>query len=363
MMKQLFYKTIFFSVFILVSGTIISQNKLSKNIKKTYPLSLNGALYLDNKYGDILINGWDEDRIEIQVNIDVKGKNIDKAKALLERIDANFLVTNSQIIVKTKIAEKNTSFLNKYIKKIEPLNSEKTNSDINYTINLPKHAEVEVYNKYGDIVISNWNGKLKANVAHGDLRIIDKIDNSKLSITYGKLNAKILNQANITAKNATLSIENAQTLRLDSSGSILHLEQIDHLNINSNKDDIEINAVHTVIGASKYSKLLLHNIVSKLDLNLNLSELRLLKFKTSTPKLYVQQKLSDVYVNISKTNFKFNAELEQGVLRLPKTMQNISSTLLDEKRKIRQINATYGTTTNGVFDLKGYKGIIIFKEL
>jgi expansin (peptidoglycan-binding protein) len=103
--------------------------------------------------------------------------------------------------------------------------------------------------------------------------------------------------------------------------------------------------------------------MSKVNLSLNLAELRLKQFSTNAPIVNLHQKSSEVYVNISKTNFNFSAELEQGVLRIPKTMKDINSKVLDEKNKIRQIRATYGDGNQGIFDLTGYKGIIIFKEL
>ncbi|MGC6431164.1 MAG: hypothetical protein ACON5F_08995 [Jejuia sp.] len=362
-MKQLHYKISFFLAIMLLSGMAFGQDKLSKDIEKTFPLTNDGELYLENKYGDVFINGWDENSIKIEISVEVKGKNLDKTKDLLKRINPEFVNASSQVIVKTVITEKNPSFFNKYIKKIGPLNSEKSNSEINYTIYLPKQATVEVYNKYGDIIVSDWNGKLIADVEHGDLRITDNLANSKISIKYGKLRAQTLNNTDINAKDATISFEKSDILKLESDGSTMSLEEVGELEINSNKDDIEIGTIDNIYGTVKYSKVLLSNVMSKVNLNLNLAELRLMKFDAKTPVVNVHQKSSEVYINISETNFNFSAELEQGVLRIPKTMSGIKSKVLDEKNKIRQIRATYGTAEQGIFDITGYKGIIIFKEL
>ncbi len=362
-MKQLHYKIAFFLAMLLLSSVAFGQDKLSKDIKKTFPLTNDGALYIENKYGNVFINGWDENSIKFEISVEVRGKSLDKAKDLLKRINPEFVSTSSQVIVKTVITEKNPSFFNKYFKKIGPLNSEKSNSDVNYTIYLPREAAIEVYNKYGDIIVSDWNGKLIADVEHGDLRITNDLADSKLSVKYGKLRANTLNKTDINAKDATISFEKSEILKLESDGSTISLEELGELDINSNKDDIEINTIDNVFGTVKYSKVLLSNVISKVNLNLNLAELRILKFNTTDPIVNVQQKSSEVYVNISETNFNFSAELEQGVLRIPKTMRDINSKVLDEKNKIRQVRATYGTDNHGIFDITGYKGIIIFKEL
>ncbi|MEW4922359.1 hypothetical protein [Algibacter sp. 2305UL17-15] len=362
-MKRLFYKIILYGAFMLFSCMVMGQNKLSKEIKKTYPFTNQGAFYLDNKYGDVFINGWDKDSIQIHVIIDVKGKSLDKAKDLLKRINPNIVNTNKQVIVKSEITDKETSFFNKYINKIDPFKSEKSNTDIRYTINLPKSAEIEIFNKYGDIIISGWNGKLLADVEHGDLRIIDNIAHSKLSIKYGKLKANTLHSSDIYAKDATVSFDNSEVLRLESDGSIIAIEAVNELDIDSNKDDIEITDANNIFGKVKYSKLVLNTITSKVNLNLNLAELRILNLDTESPVVNVHQRSSEVYINISNTNFNFGAELEQGVLRIPKSVQNITSKVLDEKNKIRQIRANYGKKNKGIFDFTGYKGIIILKEL
>ena len=362
-MKQLFYKHAFYVAFILLSINAFSQNGAGKEIKDKFPLTDSGALYLSNKYGDIFINGWDQDFIEIQTDIEVKGKSLEKANALLKRISTNIVNTKNQVIVKSQINEKETSFFNKYFNKIDPFKNEKANTSINYVINLPRHAEIEVFNKYGDIIISDYNGKLIADSEHGDIRITDSITNSKFFIKYGKLKANILKETNITAKDAMISFDNSEVLKLESNGSEVYIETVKKLDINSNKDDIEINTINNIYGQLKFSKIVLNTVKSKLNLDLNLAELRVLKLDTDSPIVSLNEKSSEVYMNISNTNFNFGAKLEQGVLRIPKSMHSITSDVLDKKNKVRQIRAVHGTINKGDFDIKGYKGIIIFKEL
>ena len=362
-MANSFYKIIICSVLMLLSLEVVGQNKLSKEIKQTHFLSEDGHLFLDNKYGDILLNGWKKDSISITVNIETERKNIEDAKALLDRIHSHIKVISDQVIIKSEITKKETSFFNKYINKIDPFKNSKSSTSINYTIYLPESAEIEVNNKYGDIIIADWNGKLKANVEHGDIRIIDDVSSSNLSIKYGNLRANSLQKTSIVAKDASLSINNSNSLKLDSNGSEVSLETINNLELYSNKDIIEVSNLNAVFGSVKYSKVLLNEVLEKVNLDLNLAELRVLKFNNQSPMVNIDQKNSEVYINISEANFNFSANLEAGVLRIPKTMQNINSDIIDEKRKIRNVKASYGNFTKGVFMITGFKGIIVLKEL
>ena len=46
-----------------------------KNIKKTYSVNSNAGIDIDNKYGNISISTWDEDKIDIDITIKVNGPN------------------------------------------------------------------------------------------------------------------------------------------------------------------------------------------------------------------------------------------------------------------------------------------------
>ncbi len=362
MMKQLLYKHSISSFLILMTCVVFGQNKVSKEIKEMASLSNDGQLYIENKYGDIFIDGWSRETIEITVEIEAKGRNLEKAKDLLNRINPEIETSGNIVIVKSHISKREQGFFNKYIRKVDAFNAEKTNTSINYRIYMPKHAEIEVINKYGDVVITNWNSTLKADVEHGDLRLTDAIDKSNISIKYGHLKASKLDNTSINAKSATLTVTTSDKLKLDSNGSEIRFEEIGSLELISNKDNIDIAQVDKVFGNVKYSSIALDSLSSRANLDLHLAELRVRKC-SEAPTLNINQNTSEVYVNISETNFNFTAKLEQGVLRIPKTMENISSKVLDEKNKVRQVKANYGSKDQGTIDMIGYKGIIILKEL
>ncbi len=355
-----YYKSVLFLILALVTNLMFGQSELRKEIKKTFDLSNGGALYLENKYGDVHISGWEKDAIQIEVNIEAKGKNESKAKELLDRLNPSIIATNRQIIIKSEIVKKETSFINRYINKIDPF--KKANAIISYKIHLPKHAEIDVYNKYGDIFISNWKGKLKAEVEYGSINSKETLSNSKINIRHGDVNLETIINSTIKAKEALLSITFGKDLKINSNGSEINIGTMEGLDLTSNKDKIEINTVNGIFGSIEYSTVLFRNIENRINLDLNSAELKVLKLN-KIPTINISQTESEVYLNISETNFAFNAKLEQGVLRIPKTMKNIESDVLDKRRKLREISASYGGVRIGNIAFTGVKGVIILKEL
>jgi hypothetical protein len=357
-----FYKTLLFGVLCFLSfQSALGQHKLNKEVRQTHAFTTESKLYLENKYGNVFISGWDKNTIEIIVNIEAESKNADKAEKLLARVQTNIQATEKLITITSEIGATKKGFFGRQINKIDPFKNEKTT--INYTIYLPKWAFIEIYNKYGDITIADWNGTLKADVEHGDLRISDMLKNADLTIKYGKLNAVTLQESSIVSKDGFLTIHNGSNLQIESDGSEMLLSNIKNLQIISNKDQIEISKIIGISGSMKYSKTVFKTLGGKIMLDLESAEIRALKHATNAPEININQKNSEVYINISETNFAFKAKLEQGVLRIPKTMNNIESEVIDRKNKIRSVSASYGTESSGTITCTGFKGVIILKEL
>ncbi len=361
-MTNLYYRISICFLFLIFTNTCFSQSKVSKKINQMHYLSNDGYLILDNKYGDVYINGWENENVEIKVNIEVERKNESDAKELLNRITSEIVAANKQVNVKSVIKEKQTSFFGRYFNKIDPFKNEKGSTTITYTISLPNRANIEVNNKYGDIFISDWDGKLTAKAEHGDVRITDSISNAHLTIHYGKLRANTLNNSDIFLSDAEASVSQSNNLDINSKGSNIKLGSVAILELNSNKDTFEAEHLGTVFGEVDYSTISINELNTKADLELNLAELKILKFANETPNITVNQKSSEVYINISKTSFNFNATLEAGVLRIPKTMKNVESDLLDKKKRIRHIKAVYGDG-KGNLNFTGVKGVVLLKEI
>ena len=75
-----------FALAMLLGFTALAQEKVSKDISKTYPFTNAGELHLENKYGNINIYGWVKNEVSITVNITVTDKKRENAQELLNRI-------------------------------------------------------------------------------------------------------------------------------------------------------------------------------------------------------------------------------------------------------------------------------------
>lgn len=358
-----FYKKTVFLIALMISSVMFSQETLTKKIEKTFKMTNTGELHIDNKHGNVTIIGWQENKVAITINVKVTDKKKEDAKALLDRIIPEIKTTDDFVSITSVITEKSSSIFSSYFKKVNPFEFDKSNLDINYTVYVPVNTEIDIVNKFGDVLIDNWTGRLKANVEHGDLWINDAITTAKIDMKFGKLRGKSIGYGVISLKNGDINIKQSENLLLNTSGTNIELTSVDDLELRSSKDELTIGIIKTIRGELKYSNVKIDSLDNKIDLNMRVSELRVGKIQHADAEVRINQESSDIHINIKDLSFNFKANLEEGLLRLPKTVSNLKNNVIDKSKRIREITATYGNSIrSGDFTFIGEKGAIVLEE-
>ena len=356
-------KLFLFALAIFVGFTVLAQEKVSKETTKTYPFDNTGELHLENKYGNINVYGWAKEEVSITVSITVTDKKKENAKDLLGRIKPIIRQSEKFISVNYEIGEKSTGFFSNLFEKANPFDFDRSNVQIDYKIYIPKKVELEIVNKFGDVFIEDWVGILKADVQHGDMWINDNLNKADISMKYGKLRAKNINYANIDLNNGGLDIDHANTMRLNSSGSTIDIQQVESLEYYANKDEANIKDISTLYGNLKFSQLRIRHLNKDIDLNLKISDFWIDHVVSQNSKITIEQESSEVSINILNFPHSFSAILEEGLVRLPKSFQNVDSKIQDKGKKLREIKATYGKGGKGHIIISGKKGVVLLKEI
>jgi len=339
-----------------------AQEKLSRTLERSFDMGRGGELHLENKYGNVLFKGWDQDRVSVKVSIKVDHKKKESAQVLLDRIRPKFTATGGLLAISTEIENRKKGWLADFINSTLPIGVDRGNVQIDYEIYLPQGTDLRVGNKFGDVAIEDWNGDFTAQIEHGNLWLGNDLEKADIQMTFGRLRAKDLGRAKIELGNGELRMEDAQVLRLTSNGGEIRINKVDRLEIQSNKDELDIHQVGQLMGDMKFSVLRLGRLDQALDLHLKIVDLQIQEIAPPATKLHFEQEASDIDLWVSGFSHRFHATLEEGVVRLPKSFENVDSDLLDKSRKLREIQATYGRDQTGLISIKGQKGIITLHE-
>nr|WP_299346361.1 hypothetical protein [Allomuricauda sp.] len=339
-----------------------AQERVSKTVEESFALNSNGELQLENKYGNITLTGWEQDRVSVKIEIKVNHRKRDNAKDLLRRINPEIKSSNGYVSIVSKISNKNTGWFADFFNRTNPIDSDRSHVQIDYEVFLPKKAKLKVTNRFGDVLIEGWSGSLNTLIEHGDLWIGEDLNKADIILKFGKVRARNLNYASLNLKNGELDMEDSRSLRLNSSGTEMKMGMVNSLELYSNKDDIAIAEAGTIYGDLKFSTVNLDGLAQDADLTMKIADFRVRQIIQPETSITLEQESSDISLTISDFSHRFEATLEQGVVRLPKSFENVKSDMLDKGRKLRKIEATYGKEKQGSIRINGIKGIVTLRE-
>ncbi|MEM9001695.1 MAG: hypothetical protein AAGB24_15655 [Bacteroidota bacterium] len=340
----------------------VSQERVSKTLEERFSLTGAGKLEIDNKYGNIELTGWERDDVQIKVGITVTHHKKDNAENLLERIRPIFKSGKGFVSISTEISRKRSNWIVNLLNGPEAKDIDLGQVQINYSIFLPKNAGLKITNRFGNVVIQEWNGELNTLMEHGDLWLGKDVDKAKIYHKFGRIKAQSIKQGELYLKNGELEMRDSETLQLNSEGSEINLQVMDTLQIYSVNDDITLAEVAMINGGLKFGSLRLNTLSKTLNIALKVSDLRLNRIIGHGSSLLIEQESSNLELNVTDFPHHFEAIMEGGIVQLPSSFEKVDSQILDKKKVIRKISADYGNQGKGYIQIKGTKGILKILE-
>jgi len=120
-------------------------------LSKTLRLGKNGTFDLQNVSGDVVVTGGGGNEVRIEAIKRVRHPNESEARALLQAIDVRMEERNGNVEVRTDYPRRNWS------------------GGVDFTVSLPRDANVILRSVSGDLRVSSLNGDLRAETISGDL--------------------------------------------------------------------------------------------------------------------------------------------------------------------------------------------------
>jgi DUF4097 and DUF4098 domain-containing protein YvlB len=120
-------------------------------ISKTLRLGKNGTFDLQNLSGDIVVTGGGGNDVRIEATKRVRHPNESEARALLQSIEVRIEERNGNVEVRTNYPRRNWS------------------GGVDYTVTVPRDANVVLRSASGDIRVNTLNGELRVETFSGNI--------------------------------------------------------------------------------------------------------------------------------------------------------------------------------------------------
>jgi len=365
-MKISIYRKLFLTLlWMTVSHVLYPQTtSLVKTLEQSFDVKPDANLELTNKYGDIIVNGWEKNEISVHIRITAFGKDDDDAKKMMDRVEFDFNVSKEYVIIET-IMDRDKGVLSEFFSAIGDYSKSllnKNEMDIDFEVNVPYNSSLDIENKFGDVVINDVKGKITVDQSHGNFKSGNLIGFSRITVNYGNIDINSVALGNISIRGGDLELRKGEKIDVSSNSSRLFLKQIDHIKLNSSSDKIRITDVKSIIGNSSFSNVDIYHLTDMCNLIQSYGELIIHAIEPGFSVIKLNGKSTDYNLSFRKgSSFSANIKAREDKLTMIDYPKNVQKGYVDDKQKIVHLQGYYGSHEDpqSIFELDTSNGEVI----
>lgn len=333
------YKLIF--LFILLPTVLVANDKKkhekSKTISKNFTVNKNATLYINNKYGNVNVTTWNENRIEIDVKITVKGNDLKNVDKKLNAINILFEASNDLVEARTKIESIKSNW--------SLWGSNDINYKINYFVKMPITNNADLNNKYGAIEIDKLEGKANLNCDYGNINVDELLnDSNTINLDYcGGSEINFMKSGNINIDYSKLHIEKSESLNINADYSTVKIGRSNNVKFNSDYGSIAVSDIANITGSSDYASIKIGNLRKNLKINTDYGSIKVSNIIKGFNNITIDGSYASIKLGTSSNNnFNFMIDLGYAGFNYPENNVNLFKSIKKTTKKYYE-----GTFGNG----------------
>lgn len=321
------------------------QTTLVKTIEQNFNVNSSAMLEINNKYGGIVVNGWDQNKVLVNIRIATFGKTSYDTEKLMDRVEFDFNVTRDYVIIETVLDRRKGVFadffstIGDYSKALLSKNS----IDIDFEVFVPHGAAIDLKNRFGDIVLNDLSGKVTISLAHGNFKSGDLPGFSRIQVSYGNISVSQMSKGYVSLRGGELDLPKSDKVNIRSSSSKLFLKEASELSLESTSDKVMITRIGSLKGKGSFSNIEIQELAQYCDFDQSYGELFIHAVKGDFSVVKLTGKSADFTVNVLKdASFSADITTREDKLLLVEKPDNMERTYTDEKQRYVNVTGFYG---------------------
>lgn len=338
MKAQTFKKGLFliltFSLTLNPAGA--QKSELKKDYHQEYDVTDNTKLILVNKFGNVDIIDWDQEKITIDVLVSVEHSNKTTAEKMLEYINVEFSQSGDEITAKTVFDER-------FSRDSWSRGKNGKKFSIDYTVNMPRDLKLNLSNKYGDTFVNELTGEALIEIKYGNLKANKIIRGdikplSKVVLAYGKGYIEEVDWLKLDVKYChRFELNQAKALVVMSGYSKVYVGKASSIVVDSKYDNFTIGEVNNFVTESSYTGYKLEKVNNKLILNNKYGNCEVIAISKTFEQIEIDSKYGNVTLGIDpEASYQIDGDAGYGKISFPST------------GKVSKISSSNSFTVNGV---------------
>ena len=253
-MKLLFKSTCIYAL-TFAAITANAQVERTKEINKTFDVSTSNTLSITNKYGDVHINTWDKNVIEVNVTVTADKRSESRAQEALDKVKIDFDESSSEIEVETNI---DGGFNNR--------NGEKLTID--YEVNMPKSNDLNLRHSYGSLFMDDLSGEVDLKMSYGNMKVGNLSGETRIKLAYGNGEIDKMGDGELSVGYSNLNLDEAGDVEISNQYSNIDVKKSLDISLSNKYGNMSIEDVNSLKGSSKYGKVSIDKLFNTLVLEM-----------------------------------------------------------------------------------------------
>lgn len=320
-------------VIVLGSGKSVLAIEKTKKFSEKWPAASIENLNVSNKFGEVKFVNEGGPDITVEVLVTVEGSNENKVNDMLERIDVSFSKSGNTAKAETSI-ESNYNFNGKF--------------SIDYVVNIPSEKNLQVSNKYGNVVVNNLTGTGDFDIKYGNITAVSlKGSSTRLNLDYGKGNITETGNLETEISYSTISFGETGNLRLNSKYSTVELDKAREIQAESKYDKLNLGDIISFSAVTKYTNIRIGKLSKSLKIENGYGGIKVEEIAPDFESITVTNSYGQIALGLRNASYSIDANCEYCGISYPqerfKGNRMKESTSYELKGKIG--NAGGGTVT------------------
>lgn len=171
---------------LLFAATTAFGATLTENIDKTFDVKPGAEVRLTNVNGGITITAWDQPRVRVVAEKQVKGSRDDAQEALKE-LRVEIQPQGGGLVINTRYPKDNEGIASLF----SWLSGDRVNAQVRYQLMVPRSMNLDITNTNGAIRVTDVNGRLELETTNGAIATDRCAGSLDASTTNGAIDAEL----------------------------------------------------------------------------------------------------------------------------------------------------------------------------
>jgi hypothetical protein len=259
-----------------------------KEINRSFTVSLNDQLIVENRNGDISISYWEKNEVGIRVVVESKAVTERRAQETLDKVQIELEKSGNTVYGITSFKSN--------------LGGGQQALNVHYYITMPHKLPLTLSVRYGGINLPEKNeGKCNLEVKYGNLKAGSFTEPVNISAQYGNVGLGDTKSLRMEVRHCgNVSLRDCQTLYIDSKFSDTKLRNADKLYIDSSHGDIQVENVNSISIEMRFGNARIGYVKDELNINaLDHSSMTVNKLDAGFRSAYAESRFSTLKLSIS----------------------------------------------------------------